>query len=211
MLEFCKRDIREWRPDVFKEKGLFLLPVSNSEYAIVKGEGYVDIPSITSPVREYRSSFPFRLVSTEVGNSEIQHLDRAFALGLIHHFVRDDSLVRTIWGRTYTPKFSFVANGFPLTARGVPTYVDAVFEGENQVVVVNIKSDNARNVIIQHLYYPFRQWMIETGKKVSTLFFQRTKNDEFHIWDFGFDDINDYNSIRMLKSARYRIVHNIPC
>ena len=50
--------------------------------------------------------------------------------------------------------------------------------------------------------------MIETGKKVSTLFFQRTKKDELHIWDFGFDDVNDYNSISLLRSARYTIIDN---
>ena len=71
--------------------------------------------------------------------------------------------------------------------------------------MVEAKGGKATNTIIRQLYYPFRQWMIETGKKVSTLFFQRTKNDEFHIWDFGFDDMNDYNSIRLLNSARYRI------
>ena len=52
--------------------------------------------------------------------------------------------------------------------------------------------------------------MIETGKRVTTLFFQWMKDeDEFHIWDFGFDDIYDYNSIRPLRSARYRIVHDV--
>ena len=32
----CKQDKREDRPQVFKDKGLFLLPVHNGKYAIVK-------------------------------------------------------------------------------------------------------------------------------------------------------------------------------
>jgi hypothetical protein len=42
----CKQDSRENRPEIFIENNLFLLPVKNGEYAIVKGEGYIDIPEI---------------------------------------------------------------------------------------------------------------------------------------------------------------------
>ena len=33
----CKQDSREDRPGVFVENGLFILPVTNGEYTIVKG------------------------------------------------------------------------------------------------------------------------------------------------------------------------------
>ena len=204
-----KQDTRESRPDVFKEMGLFLLPVKNGEYVIINGEGYVDIPPIVSPVLGYESFFPFKLKSSFVGNSEMQHLDRAYVLSLIRNIAFDDSLVPTIRGKKYTPEFSFLANGFQITQKGVQTEVDVGYEGENQIVLIEAKGGKVTNTIIRQLYYPFRQWMIETGKKVSTLFFQRMKNDEFHIWDFGFDDIMDYNSIRLLRSARYRIIHAV--
>ncbi|WP_395939594.1 type II restriction enzyme [Anabaena sp. FACHB-1237] len=38
----CKQDTRESRPDIFQKLRLFLLPVKNGEYAILKGEGYID-------------------------------------------------------------------------------------------------------------------------------------------------------------------------
>ena len=46
----CTQTNREARPDIFKEKGLFLLPVKNSRYCIIKGEGYVDIPDTDKEV-----------------------------------------------------------------------------------------------------------------------------------------------------------------
>ena len=156
--------------------GLFLLPVKNGEYAIIKGEGYVDIPEITSPVLEYKSSFPFRLTTSEIGDSEMQHLDLAFALSLIRNFVQDASLVLTIRGRKYTPEFRFLVSEFRRTARSVQTEVDAGYEGENQVVLVEAKGGNASNTIIRQLYYPFRQWQAHTSKPVSTVFFQRMRN-----------------------------------
>lgn len=200
----CKQDSRESRPQVFQEQGLFILPVKNKHFAIVKGEGYVDIPPIQSSLLEYRSEFPFELETSQMGDSEMQHLDRAYALSLVRHFVGDDSLVLTIRGRKYTPAFSFVADKFRIDTESVETKVDGGYEGEKQVVLVEAKSGNASNTIIRQLYYPFRQWQQHTKKPVSTLFFQRI-NDEYHLWHFGFDDPNDYNSIRLLNSARYRI------
>ena len=202
----CKQDTRESRPRAFRENGLFILPVKNGEYVIVKGEGYVDIPPIESPLREYRSGFPFNLDTASVGSSEMQHLDRAYALSLIRHFADDDSLVLTIRGRKYTPEFAFAVGNSEIAVQSVQTEVDGGYEGANQVVLIEAKGGNADNTIIRQLYYPFRQWQNYTEKTVSTLFFQRMDNDEFHIWQFGFDDANDYNSIRLLKSARYAIL-----
>lgn len=201
----CKQDTRESRPLAFVERGLFILPVKNGHYVIVKGEGYVDVPAIETPPCEYHSSFPFQLDTTQVGDSEMQHLDRAYALSLIRHFAKDDTLVLTIRGRKYTSAFNFMAGEFDIAVESVQTEVDGGYEGEEQVVLVEAKSGKSKNTIIRQIYYPFRQWQMHTDKRVSTLFFQRTKNNEYHIWHFGFDDPNDYNSIRLLNSARYSI------
>ncbi|MCY4652359.1 MAG: hypothetical protein OXC95_04255 [Dehalococcoidia bacterium] len=202
----CKQDTRGSRPQTFQDKGLFILPVRNGRYIIVKGEGYVDIPTIQSPLLEYQSDLGFKLETTRVGNSEMQHLDSAYAFSLIRHFTEDNSLVLTIRGRKYTPQFSFYASGFHITTRSVQTEVDGGYEGRSQVVLVEAKNTNATNTIIRQIYYPFRQWQEHTDKLVSTLFFQRTNENEYHIWQFTFDDMNDYDSIRLTKSARYRIL-----
>ena len=201
----CKQDTRESRPRVFREMGLFILPVRNKYYAIVKGEGYVDVPPISSPLLEYQSDFPFDLDTTRVGDSETQHLDHAYALSLIRHFAADDSMVLTIRGRKYTDPFQFITGKFQIFTDGVQTEVDGGYEGAEQVVLIEAKSGGATNTIIRQLYYPLRQWQQHTDKPVTTLFFQRTRNNEYHIWHFGFDDIDDYNSIRLLKSARYSL------
>ncbi len=53
----CKQDCREARPSVFKDAGLFLLPVKNGHYVIVKGEGYIDIPEVPKSTTIYLSRF----------------------------------------------------------------------------------------------------------------------------------------------------------
>ncbi len=201
----CTQTTREMRPEVFRENGLFILPVRNGEYVIIRGEGYVDIPQIVAPVQEYSSRLDFRLLSSSVGDSEMQHLDYAYAVSMVRDFIGDPSLVPTIRGRKYTPAFSFNAGGFRINAESVQTEVDIGYEGRESIALVEAKNSATRNTIIRQLYYPFRQWNIATGKRVYTLFFERQESDEFHFWEFAFADEEDYNSIRLKRSARYRL------
>ena len=204
----CKQDTRESRPDVFKENGLFILPKKNGYYYILKGEGYVDVPDITTPIQNYESKLDFELESSMVGDSEMQFLDFAYANSLIRTFMNDPSLVLTIRGRKYTPHFSFKVGTNVLNTESVQTEVDAGYEGKTSIVLIEAKNFSATTVIIRQLYYPFRQWSEKTSKKVYTVFFEkRVINNEniFYIWQFGFTDIEDYNSIQLVKSGRYRI------
>ncbi|MCH7828536.1 hypothetical protein IH982_01540 [Patescibacteria group bacterium] len=202
----CKQDTREDRPKVFQENGLFLLPVKNGFYNIIKGEGYVDIPSIQNEVTVYSSRLDFSLDTAKVGDSEMQHLDYAYASSLIRTFMNDVSLVLTIRGRKYTPIFQFYVGKQLIKVKSVQTEVDAGYEGKNQVVLVEAKNFSAKNTIIRQLYYPFRQWQIRTKKKVMTLFFDKEQDTNIYsIWQFEFTKLDDYNSIKLVKSGKFRI------
>lgn len=205
----CKQDSREDRPSVFEQNNLFILPKKNGSYYIVKGEGYVDIPEIDSPITDYVSKLDFDLVSSRVGDSEMQYLDFAYANSLIRTFMNDPSLVLTIRGRKYTPSFSFSVNGFNLDVESVQTEVDAGYEGRNSLVLVEAKNSKTTNTIIRQLYYPYRQWYENTGKNVFPLFFEKRIIEGepiYYIWQYEFTNPLDYNSIQLVKSKRFRIV-----
>ena len=205
----CKQDSREDRPDVFIKNKLFLLPVRNGYYNIIKGEGYVDIPEIKKEVAFYTSKLDFQLDTTKIGDSEMQHLDYAYAASLIRTFTDDPSLVLTIRGRKYTPDFEFYVGRQLIKVGGVQTEVDAGYEGKNQVVLIEAKNFNATNVIIRQLYYPFRQWQEHTKKKVKTLFFGKDhEKNTYSIWQFEFSDPKNYNGIKLVKSGKFRIREN---
>lgn len=202
----CKQDTRESRPNIFKDNGLFILPVKNGHYAILKGEGYVDIPKITSGVNVYNSKLDFHLDSSAVGDSEMQYLDFAYASSLIRTFMNDDSLLLTIRGRKFTPSFSFNVNGIPVEVSSVQTEVDAGYEGRNKIVLIEAKNKNVENTVIRQLYYPFRQWKNHTQKEVIPIFFEKDKEKStYNIWQYRFEDENDYNSIRLVRSGSYKI------
>ncbi len=205
----CKQDTRNSRPKVFKDNNLFLLPVKNGYYNIIKGEGYIDIPEIENEVKKYSSKLNFKLDSSVVGNSEMQHLDFAYASSLIRTFMKDKSLVLTIRGRKYTPKFSFFVGNQKIDVESVQTEVDAGYEGKKQIVLIEAKGSGQENTIIRQLYYPFRQWQNCTDKEVLTLFFERDiKENTYSMWYFKFNNIKDYNSIELVNSAKYKIIKN---
>ena len=202
----CKQDSREDRPEVFIKNNLFLLPIKNGIYMILQGEGYVDIPEINTKPIIYKSILDFELETSQIGNSEMQHLDFAYASSLIRSFMNDLTLVLTIRGRKYTPKFDFAAGMFnqKITVESVQTEVDAGYEGKNQVVLIEAKNSQTKNTIIRQLYYPYRQWQHYTSKKVNVLFFEKRQNI-YSFWNYEFTDVNNYNSIKLINSAQYEI------
>lgn len=203
----CKQDSREDRPDVFVKHNLFILPVKNGEYIILKGDGYVNVPEIKSKPIEYKSKLDFNLDTSEIGDSEMQHLDKAYASSIIRTFMDDPSLVLTIRGRKYTPKITFNVGKQNIKTESVQTEVDAGYEGKNQVVLIEAKNSLTNNIIIRQLYYPFRQWQTHTKKVVKTLFFEKEHSTNiYNIWQFEFIDPNDYLSIKLTKTARYKFV-----
>jgi len=200
----CKQDCREDRPDIFIENKLFLLPVKNGIYVIVKGDGYIDIPEIKETTIIYKSKLDFDLDTSKVGNSEMQHLDFAYASSLVRTFLEDNTLVLTIRGRKYTPRFLFFVGKQKIEVASVQTEVDAGYEGKNKVALIEAKNAKTNNVIIRQLFYPFKQWSYHTKKEVVPLFFEK-QSDNYLFWQFEFKNKDDYNSIKLVKSCKYEI------
>ncbi len=198
-------DKRENRPEIFSRNNLFLLPVKHGKYVLLQGEGYIDLPYAYSTIDVHRSDLNFALDTIEVGNSEMQHVDYAYASSLIRSFLQDDSLVLTIRGRKYTPRFTFKFGGHEILVESVQTEVDAGYEGEDKVVLIEAKNRKDTNVIIRQLYYPYRQWRSWTEKEVIPVFFSKV-GDEYHISQFEFAEPESYESIRLVKSGRYKIL-----
>lgn len=201
----CKQDTREDRPKCFTENNLFLLPIKNGTYAIVNGEGYLDIesPPVIEPL-DFSNKLDFELETAKIGDSEMQHIDFAFASGILQDFTQDNTLNLTIRGRKYCPKFEFRVGNCNLTAQSVQTEVDAGYEGRNQIVLLEGKNSTTKNTIIRQLYYPFRQWQSYTTKPVRSIFFEKRKGS-YNLWEYEFLDVFDYNSITLKQFKQYNL------
>lgn len=205
----CSQTKREDRPDIMIDSNLFLLPIKNGTYVIVRGEGYVNIPEIPGNPIQHKAQIDFDITTSYVGDSEMQHIDFAFAVSIMKTFLQDTSLVVTIRGRKYTPSFSFYVGKHKVDVESVQTEVDVGYEGREQIVLVEAKNSNTKNTIIRQMYYPFRQWSDEGNnrnqKKVRNVFFEK-QDKEYMLWEYEFTDIYNYNSIGLVQMKKYILV-----
>ena len=198
---------REQRPDFFKENQLFLLPASNQEWVVVKGEGYINIPKIDSEPIEVKSKLDFEIESFAVGISEMQYLDFAFVHGITQHFLEDDSIQLTVRGRKRTPHFNFYVNEVEIACKGVQTEVDAGYEGKNSMTLIEAKSSKIKNEIIRQLYFPYRKWLMDIKKPVRNVFFQFEEvSKTLSYWEYGFKNYLKYDSIYLINSKKYKLI-----
>ncbi len=202
----CTLTRREDLPEIMRENNLFLLPIKNGKYVIVKGEGYIDIPEIKSEAIKHKKKVNWDVETSKIGSSEMQHIDYAFIMSVIRTFVEDNTLLQTIRGRKYTPEFDFIVGKSNINVISVQTEVDSGYEGEKQIILIEGKNAKTKNTIIRQLYYPFRQWSLNVpNKKVRNIFFEK-RGDEYMLWEYKFMDKNDYNSIKLVKSERYTLI-----
>lgn len=85
--------------------------------------------------------------------------------------------------------------------------IDAGFEGQNSLNLIEAKNTISSDFIIRQLYYPYRLWESKISKPVRPIFLTYT-NGIFHLREYVFDDLMNYNSIRLIKQKRYRIKEN---
>jgi hypothetical protein len=71
--------------------------------------------------------------------------------------------------------------------------------------LIEAKNSSTKNTIIRQLFYPYRQWQLHTEKQIKTLFFEKRENF-YSLWQFEFQNPNDYNSIILSKSQCYEIM-----
>jgi hypothetical protein len=110
----AKMDTLESVPFILRKTDRFLLPVSRTEYAILKGKGYHIPENIENKPMIHYSHIPFpkSALGTE---SESVFLDYANSCGLLEEFTKQNGLVQTMRNRTTTPEFSFFVNGSPIS------------------------------------------------------------------------------------------------
>jgi hypothetical protein len=204
-MSLSKQNRRESRPDVFIRNNLFLLPVKRGKRAIIRGEGYFDVPEINHS-EDYSSGLDFQLDSVGFGSSQIQYLDFAYASSLIGSFIEDDSLQLTLRGRYYMPSVEFDVAHQKMKVENVQINVEAGYEGRDKLVLVKIKNSSAQNFPVRQLYYPFRYWAARTNKEISLLLFEKDRED-YVLWLYRFTDTSSYNSLDIVKSGKYKIIN----
>ena len=113
-----------------------------------------------------------------------------------------NSLVLTIRAEIYSHGFSFRVGKQNISVESVQTEVDAGYEGKKQVVLIEAKNSKTNNDNKATFFI-----LSDNGRTIHKNFVVFLKKKRFYsLWQFDFNDINDYNSIKLSKSQKFEII-----
>ena len=196
-------------PEIVRENGLSILPVTRGDYLVGPFETYGRFGEETAPVRRF--SLPASLESLDAGKipSEAIALNCAAASGILQDFLGEETLVPTVSGRMSSDRFSFsirTADGGEARV-GVDhaqIEIDAAFEGAESLALIEAKRDVSEDFLIRQLYYPFRVWSARVHKRVRPVFLVYS-NGLFRLYEFAFEDPDAYHSLRLVQQRTYSL------
>ena len=200
----AKIDTLAERPAALAELGAALFPVRNGKYVLFPD------PAQKSFYRfEDEDPFPRAFASKiDLGRfdtfprgqeaSESQALDSAFLSGLLAAFCGEPDLCLTLRGRIFSGDFSFRTplRGHSIDVSRVQMEVDAGYEGEKGVYLIEAKRGRRADFHIRQLWYPYLHWTRRTRKRVVPVFFTYS-NGQFELSEFAFGPcFGDAESVR---------------
>lgn len=201
-------------PKIFADNNLSILPISRGEYIISDIKTFFDFTSCDNPIIDF--VFPEYIESLDYNNitSEAVAINGAYVSGIIEDFTQDKLLLPTVNGRMSSQAFNFNIHRYQHTSdllnisvEKSQIEIDAGFEGLNSLNLIEAKNTISSDFIIRQLYYPYRLWESKISKPVRPIFLTYT-NGIFHLREYVFDDLTNYNSIRLINQKRYRIKEN---
>jgi hypothetical protein len=207
----AKVDFSADLPKALLRHGYFILPVKNGEYVLVRGDGYHALEKLPAPPTVFRPHLDFELETLGVGDSEAQHLDYSFNVGLIEHFTGTSGLRQTIRNRKRMPAIDFFVGkvGPVLVSAGVQVEVDLGCEGRSDVILIEAKTGQPKDFIVRQLFYPYRKWRLEIpGKNTRPLFFcslEIADNRLYQFWEYKFTDNGQYQSLRFKRGESFLV------
>ncbi len=207
-----KFDNKSQLPKLFSSHSLSILPVTRGNYVIAPFEAYqkFDDKNLFKNEDINYITFPEHIQSIAPDNitSESMAINCAYASGILQDFIDDELLLPTLSGRMSSNEFRFKINNI-VTRKAVNVSVqnsqieiDAGYEGVETFSIIEAKNNIADDFLIRQLYYPFRRVNNILSKTVKTMFMVYT-NSVFNLYEYIFDDPNNYNSLRLNKFKRY--------
>ena len=203
-----KFDHRSQLPEIFSENKLSILPTSRGSYVIGHFDTFCNFD--TKNIEVTKIDFPIFLESLNYKDitSEATAINYAFASRMLHDFINEEILTPTVSGRMSSSIFDFSINSnkglFKVSVENSQIEIDGGYEGDNSLILIEAKNYISEDFLIRQLYYPYKLWANKVNKQVRPIFLTYT-NGIFHLREYVFDDIDHYNSLRLVKQKKYSV------
>lgn len=199
-------------PEIFTSNNLSILPITRGDYVISSFSAYKEFAESESDFQRVSIPSYIQSLMPRFLVSETIAVNCAHACGILNDFLEDEHLASTVSGRMSSGKFAFNID----TAIGIKEIevnnsqieIDAAYEGINFLSLFEAKRDLSEDFLVRQLYYPFRVWSNRVTKKVKTVFLVFS-NGTFSLYDYQFEDPNNYSSLQLVKQRNYMIVTEI--
>ena len=197
-------------PSIFSNNKLSILPITRGDYVIANFDAYHKFEPDHTPIT--RVSLPSYIQSLDSNNipSEAIALNCAIASGIVADFLQDEDIVSTVSGRMGSGTFNFnitnTKGGSPhnVQVSNSQIEIDAAYEGVSGLALFEAKRDLSEDFLIRQLYYPFRVWQSRVTKPVRPLFLVYS-NGIYRLYEYDFQDKNNYNSLVLIKQKNYSV------
>ncbi len=203
-----KFDYRSQLPEIFSQHDLSILPISRGGYIIANFDTFQDFETYDPTITKV--DFPHYLESIDYNNitSESTALNCAYVSGIIQDFVQDEELKPTVSGRMGSSVFNFNINSenklLNIDVNNSQLEIDGGYEGVDSLSLIEAKNSISNNFLIRQMYYPYRLWATKIEKKIRPLFLTYS-NGVFHFREYVFEDIDHYNSLKLIREKKYAI------
>lgn len=207
----AKWDSSDCLPKVLQDKHLNILPESRSSYVMGDFLLYQEIPELKEHVSKMAHvDLPeYESIDIHHVHSEANAIHVMTLTGILDDFLQVERNVATFSGRMGTGNFDFYVDTFyggkqNIRVSKAQCEIDGGFENDDSVVIIEAKNVVHRDFHIRQLYYPYRLWK-EKVKKPIRLVFSVYSNMIYRLFEYRFDEIEDYSSISLVKSKNYSL------
>ena len=203
-----KFDHRSQLPKIFTENNLSILPTSRGGYVIGSFDTFCNFDSEIIEIAKI--GFPTFLESLDYKDitSEATAINCAFVSRILHDFTNEKNLMPTVSGRMKSSVFDFSINSnngpFKVNVDNSQIEIDGGYEGDNSLTLIEAKNYISEDFLVRQLYYPYKLWANKIRKQVRPVFLTYT-NGIFHLREYVFDDIDHYNSLRLINQKKYSV------
>jgi len=194
-------------PEIFTKNQISILPLTRGSYCLGYFDAYCDVEYAADVSNKY-FHIPDHIESIDINNlySESACLHCAYVSGMIDDIAQEPTLP-TVSGRMSSGRFSFIirnkrGTAYPIIVENSQLEIDAGYESQNKLIIVEAKNYSVDDFLIRQLYYPYRLWQSKIRKEIVPVL-MTFSNDVFSFFIYRFSDINEYNSLELVAQKNY--------
>ncbi len=212
----AKLDTTAEIPSVFKQHGINILPIQNGSYILFKdltNSLYFELGDSeeNQPIERFASRFDIDALDTlsteKLLTSESQAIDFAYISELLHHFLDCSSLHLTIRGRQFCNPFDLqLPNEERIKVSNVQIEVDAGYENQDSVILLEAKIGRRKNFNTRQLLFPYLNWKSLSRKRVRCVFMTYSNS----IFSFTEFDTNERIGSMQISQQRSFVIDESP-